>query len=368
LHGSYYPIHKIRDLFQKMHPEISARLVKKKVPTIATKEKGPQDLKKRYYVKKELFPEGITEEEIVKIFNKNGEESAKELASEKAPPKEEGKFNMDVFVKLPPGQKPDFSKTFISLKEQQNANENNVPAGPVLPDVNMEEKLDALLKDLPDEMIKKERGTKKKKPAKEEKKTEKGAEKVVRVKKHKRKEKAPKSEEELNSEHQYSIMQVLPKKTDDLQNQNAAPITTMQLPQKPATPPKKPATPPHAVFNISTISPEEKKSQQKPEELKIQCPQKESKPKTTEGTPAEKKVKRKYHKKKDPQSKDSKESKDESTENQKEPNVQKSEPQEQKSTQKKLVDFFIVSAKPDSKKTEKKQNNEESVKVSEKTS
>ncbi len=45
LHGSYWPIWKIRDAFQKRHPEISARVVKKKVPTIATKEKGPQDVK-----------------------------------------------------------------------------------------------------------------------------------------------------------------------------------------------------------------------------------------------------------------------------------------------------------------------------------
>jgi len=45
LHGSYWPIWKIRDAFHKQHPEISSRIIKKKVPTIAQKEKGAQDPK-----------------------------------------------------------------------------------------------------------------------------------------------------------------------------------------------------------------------------------------------------------------------------------------------------------------------------------
>ena len=41
LHGSYWSIRKIREKFQTPHPEISARLIKKKVPEIAQKrEKG----------------------------------------------------------------------------------------------------------------------------------------------------------------------------------------------------------------------------------------------------------------------------------------------------------------------------------------
>lgn len=45
LHGSYWPIWKIRDAFHKKHPEISARVIKKKVPAIAFKEKGEHDVK-----------------------------------------------------------------------------------------------------------------------------------------------------------------------------------------------------------------------------------------------------------------------------------------------------------------------------------
>jgi hypothetical protein len=45
VHGSYWPVWKIRDLFQKTHPEISARLVKKKISSVAMKEKGTQDFK-----------------------------------------------------------------------------------------------------------------------------------------------------------------------------------------------------------------------------------------------------------------------------------------------------------------------------------
>ena len=43
LHGSYWSIWKIREEFKKLHPDISARIIKKKVPEIAQKEKGPQD-------------------------------------------------------------------------------------------------------------------------------------------------------------------------------------------------------------------------------------------------------------------------------------------------------------------------------------
>ena len=43
LHGSYWSIRKIREKFQTPHPEISARLIKKKVPEIAQKEKKEKD-------------------------------------------------------------------------------------------------------------------------------------------------------------------------------------------------------------------------------------------------------------------------------------------------------------------------------------
>lgn len=45
VHGSYWPVWKIRDAFQKLHPKISARIVKKKVASLATKEKGPNDFR-----------------------------------------------------------------------------------------------------------------------------------------------------------------------------------------------------------------------------------------------------------------------------------------------------------------------------------
>lgn len=45
VHGSYWPIWKIRDAFQKTYPKISARIIKKKVASIATKEKGSNDFK-----------------------------------------------------------------------------------------------------------------------------------------------------------------------------------------------------------------------------------------------------------------------------------------------------------------------------------
>jgi hypothetical protein len=46
-HGSYWPIWKIREEFVKQHPEITSRLIKKKVREISTKEKKPGDLKVR---------------------------------------------------------------------------------------------------------------------------------------------------------------------------------------------------------------------------------------------------------------------------------------------------------------------------------
>ncbi len=49
-HGSYWPVWKIRDAFQKTHPDISARLIKKKVSSIAMKDKGPQDFKVRRFL------------------------------------------------------------------------------------------------------------------------------------------------------------------------------------------------------------------------------------------------------------------------------------------------------------------------------
>ena len=45
IHGSYWPVWKIRDAFQKLYPKISARIIKKKLTSIATKEKRNNDLK-----------------------------------------------------------------------------------------------------------------------------------------------------------------------------------------------------------------------------------------------------------------------------------------------------------------------------------
>lgn len=45
VHGSYWPVWKIRDAFQRLYPKISARIIKKKVTSIAFKEKGTNDFK-----------------------------------------------------------------------------------------------------------------------------------------------------------------------------------------------------------------------------------------------------------------------------------------------------------------------------------
>jgi hypothetical protein len=45
LHGSYWSIRKIIEEFRKPHSDISARIVKRKVPEIAVKEKRPNDVK-----------------------------------------------------------------------------------------------------------------------------------------------------------------------------------------------------------------------------------------------------------------------------------------------------------------------------------
>lgn len=45
LHGSYWPVWKIRDAFQVQYPKISGRIIKKKIASIATKEKQAKDYK-----------------------------------------------------------------------------------------------------------------------------------------------------------------------------------------------------------------------------------------------------------------------------------------------------------------------------------
>lgn len=50
VHGSYWPIWKIRDALQLLYPKIPARTIKKKVVAIAMKEKGTKDSKVLIYL------------------------------------------------------------------------------------------------------------------------------------------------------------------------------------------------------------------------------------------------------------------------------------------------------------------------------
>ena len=45
LHGSYWSIRRIIEEYRKLHPEIAARVIKRKVPEIAGKDKRGNDVK-----------------------------------------------------------------------------------------------------------------------------------------------------------------------------------------------------------------------------------------------------------------------------------------------------------------------------------